>query len=139
MLRFLPRCMFVVAILLAVASLPADDDASLPAIEQLKDVTPKPEVFKAVKGKNPLVIRTADEAAQHFAEEALTALKKKVDFNKQLVLVFAWKGSGQDNLEYRVLESFPEQVVFELTPGRTKNLRSHTQVYVLRSYVKWKR
>jgi hypothetical protein len=112
---------------------------TLPPIERLKEITPKASVFEAVKGNDPLVVKSAEEAAKHFDEEALAALKKRVDFQKQIVLVFAWKGSGQDKLDYKVLESFPEQVVFELTPGRTKDLRSHTHVYVLRANVKWKR
>jgi hypothetical protein len=124
--------------LFVVATLLADDKEQLPPIEHLNGITPKAEVFEAVKGKEPLVLKTADEAAKHFGDEALAALKKKVDFDKQLVFVFAWKGSGQDKLEYRILESSPEQVVFELRPGRTKDLRPHTQVYALRSNVKWK-
>jgi hypothetical protein len=116
-----------------------EPDASVPPIERLKDVAPKASVLEAVKGKDPIVIRTADDAAKHFDDGALAALKKQVDFKHQVVLVFAWKGSGQDKLDYKVLESFPEQVVFELAPGRTKDLRSHTAVFVLRSNVKWKR
>ena len=33
---------------------------------------------------------------------------------------------------------FPEQVSFHLKPGRTRDLRRHVKVYVLRSNVKWK-
>lgn len=110
-----------------------------PAVEQLADIAPQASIFAAVKGKEPLVINSAGEAAQQFNKEALAALSKQVDFNKQLVLVFAWQGSGQDVLEYKVLESFPEQVIFELTPGSTEDLCSHTRVYVLRSNVRWKR
>jgi hypothetical protein len=36
-----------------------------------------------------------------------------------------------------VKESFPEQIVFSYKRGRTKDLRSHLKVYVLRSDVKW--
>lgn len=131
------RC-FVILMAATTLALAGEPDATLPPIEHLKDVTPKASVFEAVKGKDPLEIRSADEAAKHFDDKALAALKKQVDFENQIVLVFAWKGSGQDKLDYKVLESFPEQVVFEVTRGRTKDLRSHTQVYVLRSNVKWK-
>lgn len=128
------------AVLIAAATLACwGEPVTLPPIERLKEIAPKESVFEAVKGKDPLIIRSADEAAKHFDDKALATLKKHVDFKHQIVLVFAWKGSGQDKLDYKVLESFPEQVVFELTPGRTKDLRSHTQVYVLRSDVKWKR
>lgn len=115
------------------------EKAEPPAVEQLADIAPQSSVFEAVKGKEPLVIKSAAEAANQFDKEALAALTRQVDFNKQIVLVFAWQGSGQDVLEYKVLESFPEQVIFALTPGSTEDLRSHMRVYVLRSNVRWKR
>lgn len=133
----LSRC-FVILLAATTLALAGELDTALPPIEQLKDLMPKASVFEAVKGMKPLEIRSADEAARHFDDKALVALKKQVDFKNQIVLVFAWKGPGQDKLEYKVLESFPEQVVFELTRGRTKDLRSHSQVFVLRSNVKWK-
>ena len=35
---------------------------------------------------------------------------KQSDFEQQVVLVFAWRGSGRDRSEYAVLESFPEPI-----------------------------
>ncbi|QDU30076.1 hypothetical protein ETAA8_51950 [Anatilimnocola aggregata] len=106
-------------------------------IKLLEGVQPKPEVFAVTQRDKPLVLKAKDEAAGHFAEDASTALNKQVDFEKEFVLVFAWKGSGQDKLSYAVAESFPEQIFFTLTPGRTRDFRSHTQIYVLRNGVKW--
>ena len=65
------------------------------------------------------------------------ALAEKVDFAQQMVLVFAWRGSGQDKLDSQVAESYPEQITFLHTKGRTKDLRPHLEVYALRSNVKW--
>ena len=62
----------------------------------------------------------------------------QVDFEKQLVLLFAWRGSGQDQLEYTVAESYPEQVTFRYVPGRTRDLRPHVSIYALRKNVTWK-
>ena len=45
------------------------------------------------------------------------ALEEVMKNDKQIVLVFAWRGSGQDRLTYNVLESFPEQIAFKFTPG----------------------
>jgi len=64
-------------------------------------------------------------------------LKEKVEFDEQVVLVFAWRGSGQDKLTYEVAESFPEQITFNIKPGRTKDLRPHIHIFALRSNVKW--
>ena len=95
------------------------------------DARPKKPAFGA--WNKPTVLRSADDAAKHFDEDAL----KKMDFKKQIVLIFAWQGSGQDKLSYTVAESFPEQITFSRKPGLTRDLRQHVQVFALRSNVKW--
>lgn len=101
------------------------------------DATPQKSVFKGSVWNKPVIIKSNKDAAKHFKKDALKALKKAVDFKKQFVLVFAWRGSGGDKLSYHVLESYPEQIVFVRKPGMTKDLRSHAKVYALRSNVKW--
>jgi hypothetical protein len=105
-------------------------------IVELK-VTPEKGVFKNSVWHKPIVIKSQDEAAKHFGKDALEVIAKKVDFKKQIMLVFAWQGSGGDKLEYKILESFPEQVPFSFTPGLTLDIRAHSHVFVLRSNVKW--
>ncbi len=75
-----------------------------------------------------------------FSAQTLVAqsVPEQVDFEKQIVLVFAWRGSGQDKLDYVVAESFPEQITFTYRPGRTRDLRPHVYAYALRSNVAWK-
>ena len=88
-------------------------------------------------GKKPLLLQSSDEAAAYFgATKNLATLKDKVDFSKQKVLVFAWRGSGQDRIVYEVLESFPEQIRFSYQRGRTRDLRPHLKVFAVRSDVK---
>lgn len=130
--------LFALPLLPLAAAVQAEPDPKLPSIKVVKDAKPKPSIFKAATRKKPLVLRSAEEAAPHFSEDELAKLKKQVDFDQQIVLVFAWKGSGQDRLTYEVLESYPEQVVFTYKPGRTRDLRPHVYVYVLRSNVKWR-
>jgi hypothetical protein len=105
-------------------------------IVELK-ATPEKSVFKNSAWDKPIVIKSQDEAAKHFGKDALEVIGAKVDFKKQIVLVFAWQGSGGDKLEYKILESFPEQIPFSLRPGVTDDLRSHSRVFALRSNVKW--
>jgi hypothetical protein len=121
----------ILTLMLATAA-----SAQLP-IQSIDGVTPKQSVFRAATRNKPLVIRSAEQAAEHFAEDDLNSLKKSVDFDKQLVLVFAWRGSGQDRLKYSVAESYPEQISFKYLPGRTRDLRPHIYVYALRSNVRW--
>ncbi|MEQ8788988.1 MAG: hypothetical protein RIC55_21935 [Pirellulaceae bacterium] len=112
-------------------------DAASPAVVEVKDAQPSQSIFDAASRKEPLELKSRQEAEKHFSEDALAKLAKQVDFEKQVVLVFAWKGSGQDRLDVEVLESFPEQVVFRYKRGLTRDLRPHVHVYALRSNVKW--
>jgi len=71
-------CLTLSAILFAVASLhAAEPDASIPAIEEIKGVRPSPDVFKDAKRGKPLELKTADEAAKYFGEDALAATKRE--------------------------------------------------------------
>jgi len=125
------------AVVLSVAILGGQAGAAPGPIEALKGATPKASVFKTASRSKPLVIRSETDAAEHFATAAVASLKKQVDFKQQIVLVFAWRGSGQDRLTYTVAESYPEQIFFTFKPGRTRDLRPHVRVYALRSNVKW--
>ena len=101
------------------------------------EAAPDRIVFKNSNFNKPIVVKSKEEAAQHFGKEAVAALVKAVDFKKQFVLVFAWRGSGGDQLNYTVAESFPEQITFSRQFGRTRDLRPHAKVFALRSNVKW--
>ena len=100
-------------------------------------VKPQSSIFKNSNFNKPIVVKSKEEAAKHFGKEAVASLVKAVDFKKQIVLVFAWRGSGGDRLNYTVAESFPEQISFSRQFGRTRDLRSHAKVFALRSNVKW--
>ena len=107
-------------------------------IQRLADAKPNQGIFENATRNNPLVLRSNADAAMHFDKKELAQLRQSVDFEKQIVLVFAWKGSGQDRLTFDVAESFPEQVGFRYHPGRTRDLRPHVYVFALRSNVVWR-
>ena len=109
------------------------------AQEAIVSIKAKPDssIFKNSNFNKPIVVKSKEEAAKHLGKEATAALVKAVDFKKQVVLVFAWRGSGGDQLNYTVAESFPEQITFSRQFGRTRDLRSHAKVFALRSNVKW--
>jgi hypothetical protein len=108
-----------------------------PAIVAIEGVPAQAAVFRDATRQKPLVFKTAEQAAKYFEEQALQKLKKKVDFDNQILLVFAWRGSGQDQMTYLVAESWPEQIRFKYQPGRTRDLRSHVKIYALRRNVTW--
>jgi len=129
-----------IAILLSVPAtvLGAEPDPEIPPIQEVKGAKPDASVFKAASRQKPLVIESKKAAAEHFSQDALAALVKRVDFEQQVALVFAWRGSGQDRLSFDVAESYPEQVFFRYKPGRTRDLRPHLYVFALRTNVKWR-
>jgi len=116
----------------------AHPNANVPPVKKINDAKPMTSVFDVASRDKPLAIRSEKDAARYFKGDDLVKFLKQTDFDHQFALVFAWRGSGQDQMEYSVLESFPEQVVFNYKPGRTRDLRSHVQVFALRSNVKWK-
>ena len=115
----------------------AEPDPKIPPILELKGLMTKPDVFTVAKRGKPMEVRSTDDAKEFFTTKALSTLGERVDFNQQIVLIFAWRGSGQDRLKYDVAESYPEQVTFRLIPGRTRDLRPHVHVFALRSNVEW--
>ncbi len=115
--------------------------AAFAPIREIRPVpAPRPEVFRREGGASPsapLALRSAEEVEKHFQPDDAKALAGQVDFDRQLLLLFAWRGSGQDRLEFRVAESLPEQVHFTYTGGLTRDLRPHVRLFVLRSDVRW--
>ena len=105
-------------------------------IVEIVDVQPKASAFLFDGASKPVVIYSVDEITKYFDAKNSANLKSKVDFSQQEVLVFAWRGSGQDRIEYEVLESFPEQIRFSYRRGRTRDLRQHFKIFVVRSDVK---
>ena len=85
-----------------------------------------------------MVITNKKAAGKYFAKEELAKLLKAVDLKEQVVFIFAWRGSGQDRMDYTIMKSLPIQVEFEYQPGRTRDLRPHTKVYAINHQVKWK-
>ena len=125
-------CLSLVTVAASATSIP-----EAKPIQELTDVKPTQAVFKDAGRSKPLVLRKQEDLAKYFAKDELEKITAKVDLKNQVVLVFAWRGSGGDRLSYDVLESFPEQIVFRIKPGRTKDLRRHVRLFALRSNVKW--
>jgi hypothetical protein len=122
--------------LLLVGMVGAADKPVAP-IRELEGIQPKEDAFRPARPLRPLVLKSVEKAARYLSEEDVARLKKEVDFAQQVVLLFAWQGSGQDRLTYEVAESSPEKVAFERQPGLTRDLRPHVRVYVVSADVAW--
>ena len=112
--------------------------APAPVGPAITKVDIRPSKIEFSRWNTPVELTSLEDAKKHFEGDVLDQLKAKVDFGNQIVLVFAWRGSGQDKLDYVVMESFPEQIAFSYRPGRTRDLRPHVHVFALRSNVKWR-
>jgi len=126
-------CLFFLMLLVPL-SLPAK--GMPPPLVEVSFET-RPEVFEHASATRPLVITSMKEAETHFTEKGMDALRKRIDFSKQALLVFAWSGSGQDRIETAIAESYPEQISFQYKRGRTRDLRSHVKMFALRNNVTW--
>ncbi len=103
----------------------------------LVQITVNPEqatyakVQKADKKPGYLLIETKEAAEKYFSAKDMKALKD-VDFTKRKLVVFVWSGSGRDEVQPIIKESYPEQISFNKIRGRTKDLRRHFVVFSIR-------
>ncbi len=131
------RLTWLSALVLSVVFVTEASAQKIKPITPIKGVRATKAIMKEAKRGKPLVVKTKADAKKYFGEKSFAKVAKAVDFKKQHVLVFYWRGSGQDKLKYDVAESFPEQITFRIIPGRTRDLRPHFYVFALRSNVKW--
>jgi hypothetical protein len=127
-----------VALLLAVGVSPAEDKLTGPAIIDVKlDAKDKLGV-KPGEWAKPSKITSAEELEKLVEDKATREkIAKAVNLKTHDLLVFCWQGSGEDKIEYVVLESYPEQIPFTMKRGRTKDLRTHTELFAVRKNVRW--
>ena len=105
------------------------------ALEEIEGITLEDKVFEAVDENRILVLASSEDAERNLSEENFKKLSDQVDFDTQRVVVFAWRGSGRDRVSYSIAESWPEQISFQYERGMTRDLRSHTKIFALRSNV----
>ena len=129
--------LFFVVGLVAVSALAAEGEhVGLPMVE-ITGAQPLPAAIKDVTRQAPIQIRTSEELVKAFGKEQAQKIQKQVDFKNHMVVVFAWRGSGQDQLQHTILKSNPPQYRFSFVNGRTKDLRQHVHVIALRLDIKW--
>ena len=120
-------CVALIAIFGMGAELDAEP-AKEPLVQVIKKLNTEKAVWADATRKKPIVLKSADAAVKYFGKEGVAKIEKSIDFKKQMVLVFAWRGSGQDRMEYEVLESSPKKVLFSYRPGLTRDLRPHIKI-----------
>jgi len=81
----------------------------------------------------PAKITSAGELAKLVPEKEIQArLLKEVDFKQEYLLVFAWSGSGEDNLSMKVEKGKDgDEAVFSYKRGVTLDLRRHLHIFAI--------
>ena len=111
-----------------------------PAFQELKGLgipAVKPGFSKVEK---PLeILKRKDLKAILGKGKAMMELRKRVDFEKQKVLLFRWNGSGKDTLTARTVAQpgVPAKIIFNYTPGLTRDIRFHAKVFALDTKIGW--
>jgi hypothetical protein len=103
-------------------------------MKELRELAVKESAFRHARPPQPTPVRSDEDAEKLFEGESLDAFRKEVDFSKQQAVVFAWQGSGQDRIK---AENGKSGVLFDYEPGRTRDLRQHTVVFVLPKDNSW--
>jgi hypothetical protein len=111
----------------------------VPAFKRITGIT-LPRTTERGKITEPTVIVDAAALAKAFPDEKAQArIKEQVDLSRQQLLYFRWAGSGQDKLEAREQkEGQTVLILFEYSPGRTRDLRQHMELVAVRKGLKWK-
>ncbi len=124
------RSAIVAAVFLAAPVLAADEK---PVVKEIATKDLKVKVPDGGKPTAPATVTTAEELAKSpvVGGEA-DAIKKQIDFSKDKLLVFAWAGSGQDQVGVTADTKDGKTVLtVAYTPGRTRDLRQHVKLFVV--------
>jgi len=103
-------------------------------VKELKELNVKESAFRHARPPQPTAVRSDEDAEKLFEGESLAAFRREIDFSKEQAVVFAWQGSGQDRIKP---ENTKSGTLFDYEPGRTRDLRQHTVVFVLQKNDSW--
>ncbi|MDB4777848.1 hypothetical protein OAG68_00160 [bacterium] len=104
-------------------------------IEEIDGIVLEDKIFDAVDENRMLLLASLKDAKAHLSAGNFEKLAAEVDFETQRVVVFAWRGSGRDQISFSIAESYPEQIAFQFSRGMTRDLVEHQKIFALRSNV----
>lgn len=95
----------------------------------------RPELYNTVV-EYPVVIQNGYAFVDNFqmAEKYFDHLPPDVDFGSEQVIIFAWNGSGADNIEYEKMENIYH---FVYKRGQTKDLKQHIKIVSIPKKNEW--
>ncbi len=107
-------------------------------LSRMPNAKPVLSTLKGSKLKTPIRITTTQGLVKYFGKKQAKAIGAKINLKRQFILLFARRGSGKDQLNYTTHKSNPPQYSFSHSPGRTRDVKQHANVYVVGLKAKWK-
>ena len=123
-------CAILAVLFVGSLAVAADEKPAIKEIATKDLFLPVPKNGKATE---PMTVTSAEDLAKNdVLRDMADAIKKKVDFTKEKLVVFAWRGSGQDKITPELKTADKKTTaVFSYTAGLTRDLRLHTHLYVV--------
>ena len=82
-------------------------------------------------------ISSAEDLVQELPGQA--AIAKQVDFTKEYLVMFTWRGSGGDKKSFKVEEGKDGPVVvFTTSAGQSADLKPHVRLYAITKKATWR-
>jgi hypothetical protein len=117
----------------------AGESKDKPTVRELK-VVGYPADAKGGSVEKPVVIDGEASLKKHLAEEKTREqIRAQVDFQKEQVLLFAWSGSGMDQLSYDIKDGkSPTEILFSYQAGRADDLKHHVRFFAIPKTASWR-
>ncbi len=111
-----------------------------PGVREVSGLNPGGPANSRGSATKPTVIKDKAGVAKSFTDKATQEkVLKQVNFDKEILLVFRWAGSGQDRIAATGKKTGKGiEVVFGYSRGLTRDLRRHFKVYAVAKDAKWK-
>ena len=123
-------CAMLVAVFVGSLAVVADEK---PAVKEIDTKDMKLAFPRGGKQDTPTTITSAEDLAKNaVTKDAADDIKKKIDFAKEKLVVFAWGGSGGDKIAADLKTADKKSTAeFSLTRGLTRDFRMHIHLYVV--------
>ena len=83
---------------------------------------------------SPFVANSKVEAVKLLGLQQAEDIEKQMSFKTHRVLLFMWAGSGQDRLDFDLVNG---KAIFRYVPGRTRDYRKHQKAFAVNKTLTW--
>jgi hypothetical protein len=130
--------LLLTAVALIAPLLAAEEPEKKAADEVAREIVLKKPVggFRFTNGIG-VKITSAEDLIQELPGQA--AIAKQVDFTKEYLVMFTWRGSGGDRKSFKVEEGKDGPVVvFTTSAGQSADLKPHVRLYAISKKATWR-